>query len=116
MEIGKAHGTAHLLVNNAAISASAAFSTASGADFERIVRFCLSGMGGMRRCNPGGGGVGQIILPSNLDSLAPHSEIEDWNRRCVCEATLSACPIGSLAVASTDDDPALCSCFVEEVK
>jgi NAD(P)-dependent dehydrogenase (short-subunit alcohol dehydrogenase family) len=35
MEIGKAHGTTHLLVNNAAISASAAFSTTSDADFER---------------------------------------------------------------------------------
>jgi short-subunit dehydrogenase len=44
MEIGKAHGTAHLLVNNAAISASAAFSTTSGADFERIVRVNFLGV------------------------------------------------------------------------
>jgi len=43
MEIGKAHGTTHLLVNNAAISASAAFSTTSDADFERIVRATFLG-------------------------------------------------------------------------
>ena len=44
IEIRKAHGTAHLLVNNAALSASAAFSTTSGADFERIVRVNFFGV------------------------------------------------------------------------
>jgi short-subunit dehydrogenase len=44
IEIGKAHGAVHVLVNNAAISASAAFSTTSGEDFERIVRVNFFGV------------------------------------------------------------------------
>jgi short-subunit dehydrogenase len=44
IEIEKAHGTAHLLVNNAALSASAAFSTTSSAEFERIVRVNFFGV------------------------------------------------------------------------
>jgi short-subunit dehydrogenase len=44
IEIRKAHGTAHLLVNNVALSASAAFSTTSGADFEQIVRVNFFGV------------------------------------------------------------------------
>jgi short-subunit dehydrogenase len=44
IEIGRAHGTAHLLVNNAALSASAAFSITGSADFERIIRVNFFGV------------------------------------------------------------------------
>jgi short-subunit dehydrogenase len=37
VEIGNAHGTAHLLINNAAVSASASFPNTSTTDFERII-------------------------------------------------------------------------------
>jgi NAD(P)-dependent dehydrogenase (short-subunit alcohol dehydrogenase family) len=37
-EIGSAHGNVHLLINNAAISASAVFANTSAMDFERIMR------------------------------------------------------------------------------
>lgn len=44
VEIGSAHGTAHLLINNAAVSASATFPNTSAADFERIIRVNFFGV------------------------------------------------------------------------
>jgi short-subunit dehydrogenase len=43
-EIGNAHGTAHLLINNAAVSASASFPNTSAMEFERIMRVNFFGM------------------------------------------------------------------------
>jgi NAD(P)-dependent dehydrogenase (short-subunit alcohol dehydrogenase family) len=37
-EIASAHGTVHLVINNAAISASASFANTGAAEFERIIR------------------------------------------------------------------------------
>jgi NAD(P)-dependent dehydrogenase (short-subunit alcohol dehydrogenase family) len=44
VEIGNAHGTAHLLINNAAVSASASFPNISASDFERIIRVNFFGV------------------------------------------------------------------------
>jgi NAD(P)-dependent dehydrogenase (short-subunit alcohol dehydrogenase family) len=44
MEIGNAHGAAHLLINNAAVSASASFPHTSASDFERIIRVNFFGV------------------------------------------------------------------------
>jgi len=44
VEIGSAHGTAHLLINNAAVSASASFPNTSTPDFERIMRVNFFGV------------------------------------------------------------------------
>ena len=38
VEIGSAHGNVHLVINNAAISASAVFTNTGAADFERVMR------------------------------------------------------------------------------
>lgn len=43
-EVVNAHGTVHLLVNNAAISASASFLNTNAADFERIIRVNVFGV------------------------------------------------------------------------
>jgi hypothetical protein len=43
-------------------------------------KFCSIGGAELRRRHRLGWGVGQIIQPPNMDSLAPRSEMEGWSR------------------------------------
>ncbi len=43
-EVGSAHGTVHLVINNAAVSASASFANTGAAEFERIIRVNFFGV------------------------------------------------------------------------